>query len=447
MSQMMMVGNPTSLLTSPNASTANFICFCIQMPNETQKTMPHLSYFSSSSSTASSRFLPFKNSCFLSSPLLSQRTHFSFCSLLGKRDDILCGNEIKKQRKGGTALMEMSDLDGVDEMDDELDDFDDENEDVEDEEMFLPFGKMKKWLENKPRGFGEGKVYDTSIEDKMLEEMERSRKAQAANINKLKNNPINSSPKKDNQNKKVTDVVPSGFRVHVVNLPKKKNILRDLKSAFKEVPGVINMIPAVSGNKKTKDPICKGFAFVDFNSEEDAIRFVQQFSGQNVAFGRIQKQIKCVMTNSHSSISSDDESADSSYSGSNLMVPAPEEDKSSHIDMDDSSFEETSPEDGFVTEKLQDVVDNLESFSISELDSNDNMESMTEPTPSSFSLKKQNKSKATKKKTIVKGRREKVPKMEIPGSGKKLKIKEKAVLTNVFSKYGLHSSLASKEDS
>ncbi|KAF2323971.1 hypothetical protein GH714_005775 [Hevea brasiliensis] len=141
------------------------------------------------------------------------------------------------------------------------------------------------------------------------------------------------------------------------------------------------------------------------------------------------------MTNSHSSISSDDESADSSYSGSNLMVPAPEEDKSSHIDMDDSSFEETSPEDGFVTEKLQDVVDNLESFSISELDSNDNMESMTEPTPGSFSLKKQNKSGATKKKTIVKGRR------------RRLKIKEKAVLTNVFSKYGLHSSLASKEDS
>ncbi|KAF2325357.1 hypothetical protein GH714_027074 [Hevea brasiliensis] len=231
--------------------------------------------------------------------------------------------------------MEMSDLDGVDEMDDELDNSDDENEDVEDEEMFLPFGKMKKWVENKPRGFGEGKL---------------------------------------------TDVVASGFRVRVVNLPKKKNILRDLKSTFKEVPGVINMIPAVSGNKKTKDPICKGFAFVDFKSEEDAIRFVQQFSGQNVAFGRIQKQIKCVMTNSHSSISSDDESADSSYSGSNLMVPAPEEDKSSHFDMDDSSFEETSPEDGFVTEKLQDVVDNLESFSISELDSNDNMESMTEPT-------------------------------------------------------------------
>lgn len=95
--------------------------------------------------------------------------------------------------------MEMSDLD---EMDYEFDDFDDESEDDEDGEMFVPFGKMKKWLENKPSGFGEGKVYDTSIEDKMLEEMEQSRKAQAANINKLKNNSILSSPQKDNQNKK-----------------------------------------------------------------------------------------------------------------------------------------------------------------------------------------------------------------------------------------------------
>lgn len=60
--------------------------------------------------------------------------------------------------------------------------------------------------------------------------------------------------------------------MHVINLPKKKNVHRDLKTAFKDVQGIINIIPAVSGNKKTKDPICKGFAFVDFKSEEDAAR-------------------------------------------------------------------------------------------------------------------------------------------------------------------------------
>lgn len=60
--------------------------------------------------------------------------------------------------------------------------------------------------------------------------------------------------------------------MRVVNLPKKKNIHKDLKSAFKDVCGILNVTPAVTGNKKTKDPICKGFAFVDFKSEEDAAR-------------------------------------------------------------------------------------------------------------------------------------------------------------------------------
>lgn len=65
----------------------------------------------------------------------------------------------------------------------------------------------------------------------------------------------------------------SGFRVRVTNLPKKKNVHRDLKAAFKEVSGVLGIEPAVSGNKKTKDPVCKGFALVDFRSEVDANRY------------------------------------------------------------------------------------------------------------------------------------------------------------------------------
>lgn len=68
-------------------------------------------------------------------------------------------------------------------------------------------------------------------------------------------------------------VVPSGVQVRVANLPKKKNVHRDLKSAFVGVPGLLNIIPAVSGNKKTRDPVCKGFAFVDFKSGEYATRY------------------------------------------------------------------------------------------------------------------------------------------------------------------------------
>lgn len=59
----------------------------------------------------------------------------------------------------------------------------------------------------------------------------------------------------------------------MTNLPKKKNVHRDLKVAFKEVSGVLNIAPAVTGNKKTKDPVCKGFALVDFKSEVDANRY------------------------------------------------------------------------------------------------------------------------------------------------------------------------------
>lgn len=59
-----------------------------------------------------------------------------------------------------------------------------------------------------------------------------------------------------------------------MNLPKKKNIHRDLKLAFQGIPGIVDIIPAVSGNKKTRDPVCKGFAFVVFKCEEDAARCV-----------------------------------------------------------------------------------------------------------------------------------------------------------------------------
>ena len=83
----------------------------------------------------------------------------------------------------------------------EDDDFFDEEEEEEtgfdEDEEFIPLTNMKKWLENKPRGFGEGKVYDTSIEDKLMEEIEQSRKAQLANINNLKNKPAMAISKKE----------------------------------------------------------------------------------------------------------------------------------------------------------------------------------------------------------------------------------------------------------
>ncbi|PWA46729.1 nucleotide-binding alpha-beta plait domain-containing protein [Artemisia annua] len=152
---------------------------------------------------------------------------------------------------------------------------------------------MRQWTQNKPRGFGEGKVYDTSVEDKLLEELEQSRAAQNANVENLKKNPQDGNPKEKVSKQKVSEVPPNGTRVRLVHLPKKKNIHRDLQAAFKPFTGITNIIPAVIGNEKTRDPVCKGFAFVDFKSEKEAIRFVNTFSTQPMTFGKVQKQIKC----------------------------------------------------------------------------------------------------------------------------------------------------------
>lgn len=62
--------------------------------------------------------------------------------------------------------------------------------------------------------------------------------------------------------------------MRLVNLPKKKNIHKDLRIAFQGVPGIVNIIPLVSGNEKTRDPVCKGVAFIDFKKEDEAHRYI-----------------------------------------------------------------------------------------------------------------------------------------------------------------------------
>jgi hypothetical protein len=71
----------------------------------------------------------------------------------------------------------------------------------------------------------------------------------------------------------VLDLSDDGVQVRIWNLPKKKNIHKDLKQAFKGFPGLLNINPAVSANKKTRDPVCKGFAFLKMESVEAATRY------------------------------------------------------------------------------------------------------------------------------------------------------------------------------
>ncbi|KAL5826591.1 hypothetical protein ACOSQ4_018388 [Xanthoceras sorbifolium] len=344
-----------------------------------------------------------KNALFLSSSQQIQQTNLS----LPRRDNemlsSLCALTLNnKSRKNDTALRE---TDGSD--------FDDG--------MFLPFEEMKRWLENKPRGFGEGKVYDTSIEEKLLQEIEQNH---SMNIHKTKTytnkyyhkfdffSPTKTQKKKKNQFKEnpnrkychcvaASKGVPSGFGVHLANLPKKKNIHRDMKSAFEGVPSIINISP----------PFSYG-------------RFTQIFSKQSISFGKIQKQIKCEMMNSTSSKFVDEHSADSAYNNVELTAPGLEEepDADSNVDYDTSdSWMETAsdgsdPYGELDLAKMEDTRENLEVVSVLELNIRDN--------------KKQDKKS-----------------FRDSSSSNQLKVKEKAVLTDVFSKYAVKAALTSKEES
>lgn len=173
----------------------------------------------------------------------------------------------------------------------EDEEYDEEEEGVEVEE--------DAWLEKRPKpvGFGLGRTYSTDIEERLLQEMglggarRRSESALAkhrAAANSAKGSGLGLSD--------------DGVHVRLWNLPKKKNIHKDLKLAFKGFPGLITINPAVSANKKTRDPICKGFAYLKLESVEAAARFVELYSSKTVSFGKVQKPIRCCIVDGDSSI-------------------------------------------------------------------------------------------------------------------------------------------------
>uniref|UniRef100_A0A1J3E7N6 RRM domain-containing protein n=1 Tax=Noccaea caerulescens TaxID=107243 RepID=A0A1J3E7N6_NOCCA len=512
-----------------------------------------LSRFQSSFSFASP-----SPSSYLISPCFTTSTYISiphrFRAVVVKRNDGFRSSAVKKRRSGGSGLIEPeSSLDDEEEEEDEDEDWDEfdveaEGDEGEDEGEFLPMEKMKKWLEKKPRGFGVGKKYETSIEDKLLEEIEQSWKAQAANLNKLKNDPLKPNLKRDDNLIKGTGETQIGFRVRVTNLPKKKNVHRDLKVAFKEVSGVLNIAPAVTGNKKTKDPVCKGFALVDFKSEVDANRFVEEFSGQRLSFGKVVKQIKCQVVDFSSNQSASEEKIYSDTVFEELPFPGLEALSKSDVvvedaflnsgeesDASDEEVDETDVEEvegnGTISSNIElrrDSKTELESQKqvvkreISEdeelktplvsfqankseeavaetlLDDDDELdrsnveeeevdEENLEPMKSSMSTsdeqrierirrlelkllgreklvsgggggsdqpeaktgvsaeakkEKEKKKKKKKKKMLVKGQ----GKIEIPGSSKRLKVKEKALLTGVLVKYAAKAASTSNDE-
>lgn len=339
------------------------------------------------------------------------------------------------------------------------DDDNDEGWDEKDEgdEPLMPLEAMARWLANKPAGFGEGKTYDTTVEEQILEEMERSRKAQLANINKLKEEAKSAAaarPKKQELQRKEMDVIPSAACVRMWNLPRKKNIHRDLHLAFKGISGIVNISPAVNGNRKTKDPICKGFAYLDFDSEEAANRFVQKYSKTDLLFGKVQKQITCAVINSCGSSSTSEQSVDGIQTLAQLKVTDLGDqvpmwcatDKFSQDSCGESidiAVVDETGRDSVLIENGTHHSDTSLSHDV-QVGSDKNADALDSNL--STPLHKQRKQKDSKKKTIKKTSG-KTSNLGLPGSVTRLKIKERAVLTSVFSKYGGNVALPLSKES
>ncbi|KAL6567789.1 hypothetical protein OROGR_001457 [Orobanche gracilis] len=362
---------------------------------------------------------------FPSKPHFSFPTRHNFQAVVGKLQSGLHCNAWETRAKGNSSLTEM---DYPDEFEDDGflgidDDEDDDGLSDEDEgEMVMPLLNMKKWLENRPRGFGEGKVYDTSIEDKLMEEIEQSRKAQLANVNRLKNSTVKLKPSLKNEldkEEKGPSQVQEGSRVRLLHLPKKKNIHKDLRLALEGARGILNVVPLVSGNEKTRDPVCKGIAFVDFKHHDDAQRFVLNFSGKSITFGKIEKQIKCEMMDSEKSNHSRDQSVDR-----NNFTPA-QAIYRSHV-KNDAHFRVDDP----LGESVPGEVDGEEEINGALTTSHSDIAEVSE-----VRYGHARKLKTSEKKLASKRRKDKVPKLNIPGSANRLKIREKEMLAGVFSRY------------
>ncbi|XP_021748958.1 uncharacterized protein LOC110714729 [Chenopodium quinoa] len=382
-------------------------------------------------------------------------------------------NKEKNPNLDATQLVEndgeIEDEDGFDFDEDDVFDDEEEEEDEfdDDDELMVTYDKMNEWLENRPRGFGEGKVYDTSVEDKLLEEIEQSFKAQLSNITKLKNEGKKPKPKNDPPEVlfNASEGVPGGIRVRISNLPKKRNIHRDLKSAFEGVSGIIKISPVNSGNKKTRDPVCKGLAYVDFKSLADANRFIQMFSGQNISFGKSEKPIKCeILKPLDGSYEGSSDDGYNSTSEGNFLASEEEEDEDVDVEQIETALQ-FREDDDYVYEELvksikaldsQNVLGDLLQLSASErLKQVEMLEAKLLARASLNEVKSPKKKSEVKKKPDKKPNQksdkdpnlklEKKPKQRIPGSAKKLKVKEKAKLADVFARYGTRGASASKE--
>ncbi|KAJ7532718.1 hypothetical protein O6H91_13G016100 [Diphasiastrum complanatum] len=163
----------------------------------------------------------------------------------------------------------------------------DNDTDSEDEdELDGPIKDMEFWFKQKPPGFGNDKAYDTSLEEKLLQEIERDKIAQAVVMQKMKG-----KGRVSLKEKKEAIPPPEGIKVWVGNLPRKRNVGRDLRKIFRNVQGLLHIEPIEVGDEKTRHPLCKGFAFLTFANKDDANSFVASWEGKVSIFGKVEKKL------------------------------------------------------------------------------------------------------------------------------------------------------------
>ncbi|KAF3326011.1 hypothetical protein FCM35_KLT09091 [Carex littledalei] len=314
--------------------------------------------------------------------------------------------------------------------DDSAGNLDDEIED--DEEAFE---------ERKPRGFVAGGLhYDTSLEETLLKEIGRSRKDQTVNLNKVKgkrespkNKGLKKPQDKDSTTAPTLSATTSGICVRLWNLPKKRNIHRDLQTAFKGFRGILHINPAIAGNKKTRDPICKGFAFVDLATEEAATRFVETYSKRSISFGRVEKQISCCIVNPNANVNPNPTTNEfSNYRKAPILQPK------LHDGFMGKS-ENNNPSDDspiiFVEDDEEEEEDSLSSFEMMKFDDGEAEEDKLDSEITRLSSGERKKAVSLKRRR-VRPRRANGSKLSVPV---RLKGRERDVLTGVFSKYSTTS--------
>eukprot|EP00897_Mesotaenium_endlicherianum_P007998 jgi/Mesen1/7226/ME000372S06472 len=173
----------------------------------------------------------------------------------------------------------------------EADDDDEPEQPAGAEVAFASEQEMRHWLNNKPQGFG-AKQYDTTVEEKLMEEIEATKRAQEA-AKKAQEEARKAPRAAAAPVKRPAPEIPSGFEVWIANMPKKKNVERDLAPALRGTPGLLHVRPCVIGDAKTRDPVCKGFGFLTFATLPDAKRFVERFQGRKIKYGKVEKPLLC----------------------------------------------------------------------------------------------------------------------------------------------------------